>query len=212
MNSEIPKQFMLLKGLPVLMHTIHVFRSYDPGLRMIVVLPVHFVDEWKALCIKHSFRETHEIRTGGVNRFESVKRGLKGLPDESLVAVHDGVRPLVSIKTIERCFEVASRMGNAVPCTFIPETLRKIKNNGNQWVDREQYRLIQTPQVFQTALLKDAYKITYHKGITDDAGAVESLGHPIHLVDGNPENIKITCPHDLIIAGALMDSGSGTLP
>jgi 2-C-methyl-D-erythritol 4-phosphate cytidylyltransferase len=161
---------------------------------------------WGSLCRDYDFNIPHEIKTGGVTRFHTVQKNLADIPDHCLVAVHDGVRPLVSLPTIRRCFQTAMKYGNAVPCIEIPETLRKINKSGNKQVNRTQYRLIQTPQVFESSILKRAYKQEYQKYFTDDAGAVENLGYVIHLVEGNPENIKTTFPNDLIVADSLINT------
>ena len=204
MKSEVPKQFMLLKGIPVLMHTINKFHRYDTGMRIILVLPADQFAAWKNLCEKHGFIIRHEMVTGGETRFHSIQKNLDCIPDQCLVAVHDGVRPLVSIDTIHRCFTVAGDKGNAVPCVEIPETLRIMDEHGNRPVDRAKYRLIQTPQVFISSILKEAYQQEYQQSFTDDASVVESRGYGIYLVDGNPENIKITLKHDLGIAEFLL--------
>ena len=204
MNSGIPKQFMLLKGSPVLLHTLDVFHRYDQGMRIILVLPEDQISVWEKICVKHQVSIRHEIKTGGETRFHSVKKNLTEVPDHCLVAIHDGVRPLVSLETISRCFQSAREFGNAVPCIEIPETLRKINKNESEQVDRNAFRLIQTPQVFLGSMLKHAYRQEYQAHFTDDAGVVESMGNRIHLVDGNPENIKITYPRDMLMALALL--------
>lgn len=204
MNSQIPKQFMLLKGLPVLMHTINKFHRYDPGIRIILVLPGDQFAAWKDLCEKNDFHTGHDMAEGGETRFHSIQKNLDRIPEQCLVAVHDGVRPLVSRDTIDRCFAGAAEKGNAVPCLEIPETLRLIDEQGNRQADRTKYRLIQTPQVFVSNILKEAYQQDYQPGFTDDASVVESLGYKIQLVAGNPENIKITLKQDLGIAEFLL--------
>jgi 2-C-methyl-D-erythritol 4-phosphate cytidylyltransferase len=159
---------------------------------------------WKDLCGKYGFTVSHEIMPGGETRFHSIQKNLESIPQTCLVAVHDGVRPLVSMETIHRCFDSAETSGNAVPCIEIPETLRVLDAENNHPVDRTKYRLIQTPQVFTGEMLKKAYQQEYKPGFTDDASVVESAGHRIHLVEGNPENIKITLKQDLGIAEFLL--------
>jgi len=200
MRTPIPKQFLLLKGYPVLMHTLNRFYHYDEGMRIILVLPVDQFITWHNLCRDFRFEVKHDIRAGGETRFHSVQKNLADIPDHCLVAVHDGVRPLVAKDTIDRCFRSAREFGNAVPCIQIPETMRQLIEKGNRQVDRSQFRLIQTPQVFESSILKKAYMQEYHPGFTDDAGVVECLGYTIQLVEGNPENIKITLKKDLDIA------------
>jgi 2-C-methyl-D-erythritol 4-phosphate cytidylyltransferase len=204
MNSEIPKQFLPVLHLPVLMHTIHVFHTYDSTMEIMVILPEDQINTWETLCKTYHFTIRHQIGTGGETRFHSVKKNLNGINDNSLIAVHDGVRPLVSYDTISRCFNAALEYGNAVPCIQIPETLRIIKKNSSVQVDRTNYRLIQTPQVFHAAILKAAYQLKYRNDFTDDAGVVEKAGNTIHLVEGNSENIKITFEKDLLIAASLL--------
>lgn len=206
MKSEIPKQFMALAGKPVLMHTIERFYSFRSDIRIVVVLPGIQIPRWKELCREHHFNIKHDIGLGGETRFHSVKNNLKGIPVDTLVAVHDGVRPLVSLQTINRCFSMAETHGNAVPCIEIPETMRKIDNSGSMQVDRSVFRLIQTPQIFTGKVLSQGYEQPYSKEFTDDAGVIEKLGYNIQLVEGNPENIKITFSKDLIIAEALLRS------
>jgi len=204
MKSQVPKQFLLLRGLPVLMYTLDVFYRYDNAMRIILVLPEDQISTWQSLCKNHQFKVSHEIRKGGETRFHSVKNNLDIIPDPCLVAVHDGVRPLVSMETIERCFRSALENGNAIPCIEIPETMRYFDGRVSRQVDRSQYRLIQTPQVFDSGILKASYGQDYQPGFTDDAGVVESLGYSIKLVEGNPENIKITLKKDLMLAAALI--------
>lgn len=204
MESKVPKQFLLLNGRPVLMHSIQVFRKYDPLIRIILVLPEAYIETWEKLCKKYNFDIIHEKRSGGKNRFESVKSGIRDIPDDCIVAIHDGIRPLVSLQTIRRCFAAAIEFGNAIPCTEIPETIRRIEAHGNFQADRGKYKLIQTPQVFKGSQLKQAYKQEYTERFTDDAIVVENLGYEIHLVEGNADNIKVTYKHDLIIAEALL--------
>ena len=204
MNSGIPKQFMLLQNRPVLMHTLNVFHHYNRDMELILALPESQVERWNELCKTHDFRLRHQVVPGGETRFHTVKKNIAGLPDSSLVAIHDGVRPLVSLDTIDRCFQTAAEFGNAVPCIGIPETLRRLNGKRSSQVNRTKYRLIQTPQVFLADILKKAYDQDYRHDFTDDAGVVENLGHTIHLVEGNKENIKITYPQDLIVAGTLL--------
>lgn len=206
MRTDIPKQFLLLNDRPVLMHTIEVFRKYDPDIRILVVLPAQQAETWKSLCRKYDFSPDHETGFGGETRFHSVKNNLRSVPDGYLVAIHDGVRPLVSIETISRCFARAEEAGNAIPCVTIPETLRRLEDAKSVQVDREKYRLIQTPQVFRSEILKKAYDQDYRNEFTDDAGVVESAGYMINLVEGNTENIKITWLKDLAIANALLNN------
>lgn len=199
MGSDIPKQFLPLNGRPVLMRTIERFREYSPDLNIILVLPHSQQDYWRELCREHSFDTSYRLADGGETRFHSVKNGLALVPDDNdgVTGVHDGVRPLVSVDVIDRCYEEARVSGAAIPVTPVIETLRHV---GKGTVLRSEYRLVQTPQTFRTKLLKQAYSQDYDEAFTDDASVVERMGHAVTLVDGNRENIKITTPWDMKIA------------
>jgi 2-C-methyl-D-erythritol 4-phosphate cytidylyltransferase len=179
------------------------------------LLPGKWVSYWERLVKKFRFTVPHRILRGGKERFHSVKNGLQHVPDGTLVAIHDGVRPLVSAETIRRCFSMAKKKGNAIPVVEIPESIRQLewkdgrmegwKDGGNKSMpaDRTKFRLVQTPQVFSSAMIKEAYRQKYNPEFTDDASVLESKGHPIYLVEGNPENIKITNNVHLKLAEAL---------
>jgi len=202
MGSAIPKQFMVIAGLPVLMHTIKKFWFFENSIKIIVVLPEDRIKNWKKLCREYKFKIKHTIRKGGETRYHSVKNGLRGLKPGYLVAVHDGVRPLVSRNTIKRSFTKAGKTGAAIPVISISESVRFVKGSDNQMVDRTKYKIVQTPQVFQSELLIKAYRKPFNDSFTDDATVVENIGHKISLVEGNPENIKITNRLDMIVAEA----------
>jgi 2-C-methyl-D-erythritol 4-phosphate cytidylyltransferase len=202
MSSNVPKQFMVIAGLPILMHTIKKFWFFENSMKIIVVLPEDHIKYWKKLCREYKFKIKHTIRKGGETRFHSVKNGLRGIKPGCLVAIHDGVRPLVSRNTIKRCFNKAEKAGAAIPVINIPESVRLVEGSANQMVDRSKYRIVQTPQVFQSGLLKKAFRKPYDKSFTDDAAVVERTGQKISLVEGNPENIKITNKLDMIVAEA----------
>lgn len=204
MKSSIPKQFLELEGIPVLMHTITRFYLFDKHINIIVVLPAQQTMEWQRLCEQYGFSVKHSVTYGGETRFQSVKNGLSLIPSAGIVAIHDGVRPLVSHETLRRCFNAAFQHGNAIPCIPIHETVRKINNSESETIDRSALRLIQTPQVFDISLIKKAYELPYQEAFTDDASVLEYSGEKVNLVDGNRENIKITEPSDLLIASAFM--------
>jgi 2-C-methyl-D-erythritol 4-phosphate cytidylyltransferase len=206
MGTEIPKQFLELAGKPVLMHTIERFYTFNNSIKIITVLPENQFGPWKELQIKYSFSISHTLVTGGTSRFMSVRNGLKEVDDNGLVAVHDGVRPLVTIDTIKRCFADAEKFGNAIPVIGPSDSLRMITEQGNMPVNRQYLRIIQTPQVFDAKIIKKAYLQDYSPDFTDDATLLEKTGESIHLVEGNRENIKITSPEDMIIAEALFHS------
>ncbi len=203
MGAPTPKQFLPIGGKPVLMRTIERFRAYSNDLKTILVLPKDQQDYWQELCIKHDFPHTDMLcADGGNTRFESVKNGLALIPDDAqgAVGVHDGVRPYPSIEVIAQCYDTAKSTGAAIPVTPVVETLRR---TDGVTVPRSDYRLVQTPQVFDIQLLKEAYRQPYSERFTDDASVVEAAGHTITTVDGNRENIKITTPFDMIVAEAL---------
>lgn len=205
MKSDIPKQFIEIGGKAILMYTILRFKEYDKNISVRLVLPENQVDYWKELCAKYNFSEEHEIVTGGITRFHSVRNGLSGLSNDGLIAIHDGVRPFVSIETIKRCFDTAFEYGAGIPVTDVQETIRKADGDYSYTVDRTTFKLVQTPQVFDAQLILDAYKQEYDESFTDDASVFESTGKMVVLVEGNRENIKITTPADLICAKAFLN-------
>jgi 2-C-methyl-D-erythritol 4-phosphate cytidylyltransferase len=205
MGSELPKQFIPLGGKPLLMHTIERFYTYDTNLKITVVLPESQHVYWQKQCVELNFTIPHALCKGGVERFYSVKNGLNSIAGEGLVAIHDGVRPLVSFATIARCFEKANESSAAIPVVPATESIRKVKGEVNKAVNRNHYFMVQTPQVFSVDLLKKAYQQDYDCTFTDDASVVERLNQTISLVEGNVENIKITRPFDLLIAEALLN-------
>ncbi len=209
MGAEVPKQFLELAGRPVLMHTIERFKSFSDAIEIITVLPEDQLRHWVELQEKYSFSVPQTLVKGGSARFYSVRNGLEFVNLPGLVAIHDGVRPFVSNDTIKRCFETAEKLGNAIPTVPVSESLRMVTDTGNHPVNRLLVRQIQTPQVFNSELLKKAYLQDYRHEFTDDATVLESSGEKINLVEGNRENIKITNPEDLIISRALLPIISG---
>lgn len=204
MNNAVPKQFLELQGRPILMHTIEKFIASIPEINIVLVLSSQLKEDWKFLCIKHNFDIPYEITDGGETRFYSVKNGLALVPENCIVGVHDAARPLVSVQTIINAFETAEQKGNASPAIPLTESIRIVENDMNKAVDRTNYFSVQTPQCFQSNLLKRAFLQEYRPTFTDDASVVEAMGEKINLIEGNRENIKITTPQDLIIAEALM--------
>jgi len=206
MGTDIPKQFLELAGKPILMHSIERFREFDKLIKIIVVIPGNQFELWEKLKGKYSFSVSHTLVKGGSSRFFSVKNGLHEVDDNGIVAIHDGVRPLVSIATIKRCFKTAEESGNAIPVISPADSVRMITDQGSAPVNRHYLRIIQTPQVFKANLIKKAYLQDFSPEITDDAMLLEKTGETINLVEGNRENIKITNPEDLVIAAALFNS------
>lgn len=204
MQTSVPKQFLLLNGLPVLMHTINRFYKIDKQQTIVLVLPAEHSDYWSKLCQEYNFITPHIVTNGGKTRFESVKNGLSLVSQESIVAIHDGVRPLVSAKTILLCKKKALELGNAIPVIDMDESVRMITEQGSVSVERNRYKKVQTPQVFKSTVIIEAYKQDYSPLFTDDASVVENMGVEINLVEGNKENIKITHSSDLLIASELI--------
>jgi 2-C-methyl-D-erythritol 4-phosphate cytidylyltransferase len=204
MKSAIPKQFLLLEGKPLLMHTIEKFHSFDRNIEIILVLPSEHHSLWRGLIREYAFEINHRTVSGGEERFHSVKAGLASVTKESLVAIHDGVRPLVSHDTIWRCFADAEEFGTAVPFVEPTDSVRIMSGDDSRTCLRSEIRLIQTPQVFRSTLISSAYDRDYDPSFTDDATVAEAAGVKIHLTHGNRENIKITTPEDLTVAHALI--------
>ena len=200
MGGDIPKQFLPVGGKPVLMRTLEAFHAYDVSMQLILVLPVSQQAYWKQLCAEYQFDLAHEIADGGETRFHSVKNGLSLVKEDGLVGVHDGVRPFVSQEVIARCYEEAVSLKAVIPVIGVVETVRHLTGEGSETVPRDQYKLVQTPQVFEVALLRRAYEQVYTELFTDDASVVEALGEKVYLVEGNRENIKLTTPFDLKLA------------
>ena len=207
MGGDIPKQFLPIGGKPVLMRTIEVFCQAYPDIHIILVLPVSQQDYWQQLCQDYHFTIPVQIADGGETRFHSVSNGLKLIPEgaEGIVGVHDGVRPFVALETIRRCYEEAMEKGAVVPVVSVVETVRQLLKDGTSvTVPRDEYKLVQTPQTFRISLRKEAYQQPYTSFFTDDASVVEVLGKPVHLVEGNRENIKITTPADIRFVNGLL--------
>lgn len=207
MGGDVPKQFMLLGGRPIVMRTIDRFVEALPDLRIFLVLHPDNVEMWKRLCKEHDFRVDCQIALGGAERYHSVKNGLAAIGSESgddIIAVHDAVRPLVSVEVIRRAYAEARQSGAVVPALPSVESVRLMDGSGRSVaVNRNNVMLVQTPQVFSLALLREAYSQPYRESFTDDASVVEGLGHAIQIIPGNRENIKITTPSDFRIAELL---------
>jgi 2-C-methyl-D-erythritol 4-phosphate cytidylyltransferase len=207
MGSDVPKQFLLLNGKPLLMHTIEAFYYYDSEINIILVLPGEYLYFWKELCEAYRFKIPLQIVTGGPTRFQSVKNALSFVERDSVVAIHDGDRPLISREVIARTYR-ATETGKAV-CPVIPltDSLRIKTKNGTRGVDRYNYCLVQTPQIFHSKILLSAYLYPYQEAFTDDVSVVEfSRKCQVTTVEGSPENIKITTPADLAAAEAILKS------
>ncbi|GHU83012.1 2-C-methyl-D-erythritol 4-phosphate cytidylyltransferase [Bacteroidia bacterium] len=205
MGNELPKQFIPLEGRPILMHTLERFNQWDASADLLLVLPREHRSYWEMLCRELNCTIPHRIADGGETRFQSVQNGLALMDEPGLVAVHDGVRPFVSAEVITACFEEAEQNGAAIPVVPMIDSIREQYAEGkSRPVDRRRYLAVQTPQVFRSSLIKEAYRQPYTPAFTDDASVVEALGVEIHTVAGNRENIKITDPLDLLMAEALL--------
>jgi 2-C-methyl-D-erythritol 4-phosphate cytidylyltransferase len=200
MMAAQPKQFLPLKGKSILQHSIEAFHKVDPTYKYIIVLPEEHIGYWQNHCEIKKISIAHKVVKGGSERFNSVKNALNNVPDDALVLIHDGVRPLVSKQTIKRVIEKASKEGNAVPVLPMIESVRKVSGKNSEGVDRSLLFTVQTPQGFSAELIKRAYQTPYDISFTDDASVVERMGVNIHTVEGNRENIKITDAFDLKLA------------
>ena len=209
-GAQVPKQFLNLQGIPVLMHTVRAFDQAleNDGHEIIVTLPADQFGLWRDLCHRHSFAVQHRVVAGGETRWHSVKNALDSIvdcADVDVIAVHDGVRPMASIDLIRRSLDTARRYGSAIPVVMLNDSVRQIDANGESCaLDRSSLRAVQTPQVFDALLLMDAYRQPFDSTFTDDASVVERAGHQVTLVDGDPANIKITRPMDLVLAEYLL--------
>ncbi len=206
MQSAVPKQFLLLKGKPVLMYTIEAFYHSEVHPQIIVVLHPDFHARWQQLCGEHQFNVPHRLVNGGETRFHSVKNGLDTIndSDEALVAVHDAVRPLTANKIITESYEQAALHGNAVAAVKSRDSIRQLSGGKSAALLRDEIYLVQTPQTFQLSQLKKAYLQPYADKFTDDASVAEAIGINIHLVEGSYNNLKITFPEDIAIAEMLL--------
>jgi len=205
MGANIPKQFLLLKNKPVLLHTLERIASFSDNLEIVLALPKSHIDYWKSLSRKYDCRVKHTIVEGGETRFHSVQNALKKVKKESIVAIHDGVRPLISAGAWDRCVLSAKKHGAVIPVLEFNDSVRLVEGDDSKAVDRSKYRLVQTPQTFQSEIILKAYQQEYDNRFTDDASVVEKNGRTIYLERGNRENIKITRQLDLTLAEVLID-------
>lgn len=209
MQTDTPKQFLLLNGKPVMMHTISAFAASAQKPTIILVLNGQYFDLWKRLCEKHSFEIDCKLVAGGKNRFGSVKNALDTITENSVIAIHDAVRPLISPDIISKAYQLALEKGNAVVAVPSKDSVRlQIPNGFSQHLNRSEVFLVQTPQTFQSALIKKAYEQEYSEHFTDDASVAERSGVLINLLAGDPDNFKITFAEDLLIAELLLTKKS----
>jgi 2-C-methyl-D-erythritol 4-phosphate cytidylyltransferase len=205
MNSSIPKQFLLLHGKPVLYYTIHTFLEAYEDLQIILVLPEEYVAEGKKIIETYFDKNRIQVTNGGLTRFHSVQNGLQLVNEESIVFVHDAVRCLVTVNLIHRCYDTAMEHGSAIPVIDCKDSVRLIKEDGNESLERNAVKLVQTPQTFHSKILLPAYKIDHKEKFTDEATVVEAFGLKVQLVKGEGNNFKITRPIDLVLAEKLIE-------
>lgn len=205
MGGKLPKQFMLLKGKPVLYYTIKTFLESYNDLQVILVLPVDYIDTGQEIIDAYFEKERIKITAGGDSRFQSVKNGLMLVKSEAIIFVHDGVRCLLTKDLIYRCYKQAVETGTAVPAIAVKDSIRLVNENGSDAFDRNKVMQVQTPQTFHSKILLPAYQIDYKDKFTDEATVVEAYGMKVSLVEGEETNIKITKPIDLIIAESLVE-------
>jgi len=208
MKSEIPKQFLPLNGKPILIHTVEKFLQI-PDIQVIVVLPKNDIEYWNEITASNetiqSFKKSITLTVGGASRFQSVKNGLATIETNGLVAVHDGVRPLINLEIIQNSYTVAFEKGTAVTSVWVKDSVRQVDENGESIaLDRTKLKLVQTPQTFQVSLMKNAFEIEEQPFFTDCASVLEFSGEKITLIDGAYENIKITTPEDMLVAQAFL--------
>ena len=211
MGGGIPKQFRSLKGRPVLWWSMNAFHQEDPNTHLILVLPEEFITLWEDFysTLPKTQQYPYEVISGGHTRGESVTKGLSLIKDEdSLVAVHDGARPLVTVTMISEGWKAAGLHGAAIPVTPVTDSIREIEGDESKAVDRSRFMSVQTPQVFHTGLLKESYAMHPEEVFTDDASVVEKSGHKVALYTGSVDNIKITNPHDMMIAETLLSNSN----
>lgn len=206
MGTSLPKQFMLLKDKPVLYYTLKAFLSAYDDLQIILVLPLDYTDMGQEIIDAYFDKSRISITAGGDTRFQSVKNGLAMVQEESIVFVHDGVRCLVSKELIHRCYEKAVETGTAIPAVTSRDSIRLVNEEGNEAFERNNVKLIQTPQTFHSKILLPAYQIDFKDKFTDEATVVEAYGLKVSLVDGEENNIKITSPIDLLIAESIINA------
>lgn len=203
MRSDIPKQFLKIKGTPIIVLSVQQFLRYDPHIQVVIAVHKDFKKHLEKLLASCFPKNNIQIVLGGETRFHSVKNALDLVPaSNAVVGIHDAARPFVAVNVIKNCYDLAAKKGNAIPAITLFESIRQVNDKGNKAVDRNQFKVIQTPQCFKIKLIKKAFTKKYSTKFTDDATVLESIGEKINLVEGNFENIKITNPNDLLIAKA----------
>ncbi|XOV91806.1 MAG: 2-C-methyl-D-erythritol 4-phosphate cytidylyltransferase [Bacteroidota bacterium] len=205
MMSELPKQFLNVASRPILVHSIERFLDYDNRIEIVIVLNADHLPEWERIKEEYLPGISIQIAIGGKERFDSVKSGLDAIKTSRFVAIHDAVRPCVDQATIQRTFKAAKIYGSAIPVMPLKDSIRQLEGDTSKVVDRNNYRVVQTPQTFDYNKIAQAYRYPIDNSVTDDATIYQSHFGEIHLVDGNYENLKITTQEDLLIAEVLLN-------
>lgn len=205
MGSEVPKQFLLLNGKPLIQHTIESFINAFSDIEIVLVLPEAHLQKGKEFNLKIKLKQAVHIVAGGETRFHSVKNGLAFVTEPSIVFVHDAVRCMISMELIKRCYEQALEKGSAIPAVAATDSIRLQDENSHHPLVRNSVRIVQTPQTFQSKLLLQAFEQNYQPFFTDEATVAEAAGYEIFLIEGEYNNLKITRPIDLLIAEKLME-------
>ena len=204
MGNAMPKQFLPLLGMPILAHTLKAFNKAFDDIKIILVLPQDQLSYTQMILAAFDERLDLTIVTGGETRYHSVQNGLKAVSGESIVFVHDGVRPLVSTDLIQRCYKDALKYGSAIPAIPAVDSMRVVDGEDSKPIDRSALRIIQTPQTFHSEVLLPAFQQPYSDAFTDEATVVEAMGIRVHITGGERSNIKVTTPEDMHIAEALL--------
>lgn len=206
MQNDLPKQFVKVHDKEIIIHTIEKFLRCDKEIQIIIAVHEDYL-EHTAKQLEQNDMFNSKIISGGNTRYQSVKNALAIINDDAaIVGIHDAARPCVSAGTIERCYAVAREKGNAVPAINLHESIREVKTGKNKALNRNDYKIIQTPQCFRLSEIKKAFEQPYNETFTDDASVLEANGGVINLVEGNEENIKITFPNDLLIAKIFLEN------
>ncbi len=204
MGGAVPKQYLELKGKAIILHTLERFYSFDPGIKIVVVVAEHHQKFWKEIAGSSEVAMASRVVTGGENRYDSVWNGLKQISDGCIVGIHDAVRPMVSLDTIEKCYLAAEESGSGIPVLDMDESVRILTSGGSENLERSKLRKVQTPQVFRSEEIRAAYEAGFAPSVTDDASVYEAFFGKLTLVEGNPENIKITNSADLKLASLII--------
>jgi len=204
MQGEVPKQFLLLSGKPVIMYSVEAFIAYDPSIQIILVIHPGYLDYWNKLCLEFSISNRFLLVKGGKSRFESVRNGLKLINEDGLVAIHDAARPVIDAGFIANLFSAAAIYGSAIPAVPLNDTIRIVDGDTSHQADRTFLRAIQTPQVFKVPEIKRAYTQPYQPTFTDDGSVMEAAGFQVNLATGRQGNIKITHLQDIAVAEVLL--------